>query len=173
MIKPNLDTERMGHEPNVYFYNVNRLHGLDEMCKDINLNKNCTVLEIGCFNGVSTSLFAFYAKEVYALDIWFSPKLKNEIMPAYNNINFVGGSSLDMIPTLQDAFFDMIYIDGDHSYESVKSDIQLSIPKLKKNGYICGHDYDANTKNGVYRAVNEILGIPNKVYEDQSWAFLL
>jgi predicted O-methyltransferase YrrM len=143
------------------------------MCKDINLNKNCRVLEIGSFNGVSTSLFAFYAKEVYALDVYFSPKLQNEIMPIYTNIKFVHGSSSIIIPTIENDFFDMIYIDGDHSYEGVKTDIKLSIPKLKKNGYLCGHDYDSTTKNDVYRAVNEFLGVPPTIYEDQSWAFKL
>jgi predicted O-methyltransferase YrrM len=173
MIKPKLDTERMIGITDSYFSKVNTLYGLDNLCNDIGLNKESIVLEIGSHNGVSTSLFAFYAKKVYAVDVWFSPKLKNEIMPIYKNINFIGGSSVSVIPTLENNYFDMIYIDGDHSYEAVKNDIKLSMSKLKQNGYLCGHDYDSNIKNDVYRAVNEILGIPEKVYEDQSWAFLL
>ena len=173
VIKPKLDSERMDGVADPYFFSANTLHGLDNLCKDINLNKNSIVLEIGSYNGISTSLFAFYAKEVYAIDVWFSPKLKNEIIPTYNNIIFIGGSSVSVIPTLENNYFDMIYIDGDHSYDTVKKDIEFSIPKLKKNGYLCGHDYDSNTKNDIYRAVNEILGSPMKVYEDQSWMFLI
>ena len=34
---------------------------------------------------------------------------------------------------------DMVFIDGDHSYESVKEDIVTWLPKT--NRLICGHDY--------------------------------
>jgi glyoxylase-like metal-dependent hydrolase (beta-lactamase superfamily II) len=47
----------------------------------------------------------------------------------------------------------MVFIDGDHKYESVKEDIKLWLPKTKK--LICGHDYQGED---VRRAVNEVLG---------------
>ena len=169
MNKPNLNTQRMAGETNPYFEKVNALHGLDQLCQDIGLNKDSVVLEIGCFNGISTSLFAYYAKEVHAVDIWFSPQMNSNVIPNYNNIKFIQGNSANILPTLPDNYFDMIYIDADHSYEAVKNDITLSISKLKSDGYLCGHDYDEHIKNGVFRAVNEIFGKPTKVYEDQSW----
>lgn len=36
---------------------------------------------------------------------------------------------------------DFIYIDGDHSKEQVTKDINNYLPKIKKGGLICGHDY--------------------------------
>ena len=57
---------------------------------------------------------------------------------------------------------DFIYIDGNHSYEGVKSDLELFYPKLKNGGIMMGDDYhqhdiekvfDANF--GVTKAVNE------------------
>lgn len=44
---------------------------------------------------------------------------------------------------LKDGIFDFIYIDGDHKYENVKSDI-LHAKRLinKKFGVICGDDLD-------------------------------
>ena len=32
----------------------------------------------------------------------------------------------------EDGTYDFVYIDADHSYESVKKDIELYLPKLKK-----------------------------------------
>lgn len=49
---------------------------------------------------------------------------------------------------------DFVYIDGDHSYESVKKDITLCYPLIKNNGLVGGHDYTPYTQT-VMRAVNE------------------
>jgi hypothetical protein len=50
---------------------------------------------------------------------------------------------------------DAVYIDADHSYEAVKSDLYLSYEVVKNGGFICGHDYSAEHFFGVFRAVNE------------------
>ena len=49
---------------------------------------------------------------------------------------------------------DMIFIDGDHIYSSVKKDIELWLPKLQNGGLICGHDCGYEE---VSRAVNEVF----------------
>jgi len=48
--------------------------------------------------------------------------------------------------------FDIVWIDADHSYESVARDIDLYRNKVKPGGIICGHDYDWPE---VHRAVHE------------------
>jgi len=56
----------------------------------------------------------------------------------------------------KDRSLNFIFIDGDHTYEAVKKDINLWYPKLMKNGIICGHDYKHNN-SAVCLAVDELL----------------
>lgn len=49
---------------------------------------------------------------------------------------------------------DFVYIDGNHSYESVKKDIALYYPKIKVEGLLGGHDFAQNF-SGVINAVEE------------------
>lgn len=51
---------------------------------------------------------------------------------------------------------DLLFIDGEHSYEQCKKDIENYWPKLKKGGFLLGHDY-RREQPGVIRAVNEIF----------------
>jgi hypothetical protein len=77
-------------------------------------------------------------------------------------------NSTSIMSNFPNDYFDMIYIDADHSYEGVKKDLQLSFSKIKNGGFIMGHDYGQNmekTKNvynfGVKKAVDEFC-INNK-----------
>ena len=46
------------------------------------------------------------------------------------------------LPTLQDEAFDIIFIDGDHSYEFVKSDITHAKRLVRLGGIIVGDDLE-------------------------------
>jgi hypothetical protein len=39
-----------------------------------------------------------------------------------------------------DRCLDLVFIDGDHSYEAVREDIGLWSPKVRRGGILCGHD---------------------------------
>ncbi len=65
--------------------------------------------------------------------------------------------SYDAVSLFPDEYFDFIYLDGCHLYESVKADLQDYLPKLKKTGLMCGHDYFESDIFGVVRAVNEFI----------------
>jgi hypothetical protein len=58
-----------------------------------------------------------------------------------------------------DAYFDWVYIDGNHLYEFVRQDLELSFKKIKPGGYITGDDYQAGGwwKGGVKKAVDEFI----------------
>lgn len=61
---------------------------------------------------------------------------------------------------------DLIYIDGNHTYDGCKTDILNSL-KLKPK-WISGHDY-AGWGLGVVKAVNEVFTKPDNTFSDSSW----
>jgi predicted O-methyltransferase YrrM len=65
---------------------------------------------------------------------------------------------------------DVVYIDGDHRYEFVKKDIELWLPKIKRNGIICGHDYNTNS---VKKAIRDTIEEIHRNYIDTSWLHFL
>lgn len=52
---------------------------------------------------------------------------------------------------------DWIFIDANHGYDAIKEDIQLWWPKVKKGGFLSGHDYNVYPGFGIVQAVNEFL----------------
>jgi len=73
------------------------------------------------------------------------------------------GFSSEKLATYPDEFFDLIYIDADHSYEAVKQDSDLAKRKLKQGGIIVFNDYMmfdhlyAHEPYGIVQVVNEII----------------
>lgn len=66
--------------------------------------------------------------------------------------------------------YDVIYIDADHAYDSVKADIEAFAPLLSPGGFLAGHDYHDGFP-GVVRAVDEFRGDrPLTRFADSSWA---
>ena len=71
-----------------------------------------------------------------------------------NNISLHEGYSDKILNSIDISYIDMVFLDGGHSYETVKKDLKILITKLKKNKIIICDDY--NLKNyGVKRAVDE------------------
>jgi hypothetical protein len=156
----------------------NTLHGLNDLIQE-NVKKDYIVVEIGCWRGVSSELIANYCKLLYCIDPWEpyeEQKDINEVLKAekefdertkkYNVIKYKLKSE-DAVSFFEDKSIDLIYIDGNHTYECVKKDIELWKPKIKNKGYICGHDYILKE---VKTAVDEIFYDHNiKTYSDTSW----
>lgn len=56
--------------------------------------------------------------------------------------NILRGWSKDILPTRPLESYDLVYIDGDHCFEGVSSDIALSCPLVKEGGILCGDDLE-------------------------------
>jgi hypothetical protein len=50
-------------------------------------------------------------------------------------------ASLDAAPYFNTGQLDFVYIDADHNFDSVKSDILAWWPKVRDGGLLCGHDF--------------------------------
>jgi hypothetical protein len=72
-----------------------------------------------------------------------------------DNVNIFKGKSVDFLKSIDDDSLDMVYIDASHEYQDVKMDLELSFHKVKKDGFICGHDYVSPRFDSVVTAVNE------------------
>lgn len=74
----------------------------------------------------------------------------------------LGMDSINAAAQINDGSMDFVFLDGDHSYEGVIADIAAWVPKVRKGGWIGGHDYDNDHPDydfsGVKRAVDEVFG---------------
>ncbi len=84
-------------------------------------------------------------------------------------IRTVGIPSPKASDTFEDCTQDVIYIDADHGYGSVKADIEAWMPKVRIGGLLCGHDY-MDGWPGVTMAVDEMLpGVARPVGHIWCW----
>lgn len=129
------------------------------------------IVEIGSYLGRSTCALAESTPGiVWAIDNFYGPtdgcpvpdretifdrfwaNLKDEIVSG--KVIPVKANYADVEPWVAD----MIFIDGDHQYESVKADIVKWKPFVANGGLLCGHDLDFRFP-GVEQALNEL--VPN------------
>jgi predicted O-methyltransferase YrrM len=76
--------------------------------------------------------------------------------------------ALNLVPN----HLDLAFIDGDHSYEAVKHDIQNWKKKVRPGGILAGHDYHSDFP-GVVLAVQDCLKDQFQVGEDNVWFTLV
>lgn len=85
------------------------------------------------------------------------------------NITPIVGDSRKVMPTLTDKF-DVIFLDGEHKNPILSEDIELSLPLLKHDGILCGHDY-SNSWPDVISEVDKLskrLGKNIRFYENST-----
>ena len=87
-------------------------------------------------------------------------RFKDQIAAGQVELN--RGYSTDELEKFADGYLDWIYIDGNHMYEYVKKDLEMSLVKTKVGGVIAGDDYHSGGwwGDGVIRAVTEFTDNP-------------
>ena len=88
--------------------------------------------------------------------------------PVKDVINLVILSSFEASQRYKDKSLDFVFIDADHNYWSVLSDIKAWRPKIKTGGYIGGHDY-CSAWPGVIKAVDEVFKKEERTISHISW----
>jgi predicted O-methyltransferase YrrM len=142
--------------------------------------KASNIVEIGCWKGRSTKCLLEASQGVVhaidhfkgtsaAEDPWSGflaeeQDIYKEFMENVGNdpnVKVYKMGSAEAVEYFEDGSLDMVFIDGDHTYDAVKKDIELYMPKIKKGGILCGHDY--KSFKGVTEAVNEKFDTINVV----------
>ena len=76
-------------------------------------------------------------------------------------------TSAEAAAEFEDASLDWVYVDGNHLYEYVQTDLALFSPKVRPGGLLAGDDYGAAGwwDDGVRRAVDRFLVTQAGAYE--------
>lgn len=152
------------------------------LCMYVNdrIGKDIVVVEIGSYTGISASIFNSVFDDVYCVDAWTSGYDDTDIASRQNmeeveaafdkqiagtTIQKLKGSSAEMAKHFEDGSVDLVYIDADHTYDGVVRDINIWMPKVKKGGYLAGHDY-VEGWGGVLPAVNDTIGVPDETFAE-------
>lgn len=87
-----------------------------------------------------------FGMEYYELELLYN-FVKNRFFnyPEYELRRECSGPFLEGI---LDGSLDAVYIDGDHSLDTVRDDLEKARHAVKEGGWICGHDYDLNHEKG-------------------------
>lgn len=131
---------------------------------------NLKIAEIGVLNGRLTAMWnvKLINKSIdfnyYAIDnrVNLRETLETNIKPVIDNVTIINKSSELASLDFPDEFFDLVYIDADHTYDSVISDIKYWLPKVKHNGCLAGDDYNYKAFPGLVKAVDDLFEIEKK-----------
>ena len=129
------------------------------LCKEC---KPYVVLEIGTYHGHSGGYMLsalgdnkkgfLYTIESNKENIDIAQEKLSTVSQQFKILYGASSSSRKGIPLIKglwDKSIDFLFVDGDHSFESVKSDLELYEPFVTKGGVIACHDYDGITKNSI------------------------
>jgi len=117
-----------------------------------------TVLEIGSGWGLFTRSALEVVDRVVTIDPIPHPRMFAENTKGFENqIERITATSQDTLKKLSDKSFDLIFVDGDHSYEAVKSDLEQAYRISKKIILLddVWHNHNYDKMYGVMQAIGE------------------
>lgn len=146
------------------------------------LDNGSSILEVGSYCGASTTAFGLGILNkdctIYCLDCWKDYQVQDDFsllqysMPSTDlnvlesflaNTSFLEdkilllkGTSQQFKGILPKKYFNLIFIDAAHDYQSVVEDIGIALSSLAPGGLLIGHDYHSYG-HGVINAVNDLI----------------
>jgi hypothetical protein len=130
------------------------------------LDKDLIICEIGVFKGDYSKIIynTLKPQELHLIDlfdgqhpsgdkdgkniVWANLNEEYNKLKSWSNENknilLHKGKSYEILEEFENDYFDIIYIDGDNSYEGVKKDFDLYSTILSENGVIIIHDTDTS-----------------------------
>jgi hypothetical protein len=157
----------------------------DAILKRLPKDKKIIGAEIGVWQGkTSAKLLAGRLNlTLYMIDPWVVPKKESSYYKSGDDnarknqaqhnkdyhttlkkVKFAGDRAIikkmyshEFVKLVKNDSLYFVFIDGDHSYDGCRIDIQMWLPKIKIGGFISGHDYNHPRLPGVRKAVDEFF----------------
>jgi len=136
-------------------------------------NEDLIIAEVGSRSGINakTILLSMKVEKLYLIDPYtpyldggtfltqedqdaYYVEMYNNMKQFLDRVIFITRPSILASKLFEDEYFDYIYLDANHNYESVMTDQKSWFPKVKKGGFISGHDIGYPD---VIKAVNDFI----------------
>jgi predicted O-methyltransferase YrrM len=155
-------------------------HGAEVLAL-VERHRPMVTVELGSWRGASAIALARLVRqwrgEVFCVDTWMGtaadvpggPLMLAEcarsarLACVSGSIRFINATTLDAA-TWWTLPVDFLYVDADHSYQSVRDDLAAWVPHVRAGGLIAGDDYESTVFPGVTRAWDEFEA-------QRSWRF--
>jgi hypothetical protein len=180
--RPHLDYPRLGRD---HFNNARAFFDRSDMLLAMRPEKGLVIGEVGVGDGrfsrfliehmrprhfVAIDLFDLHEKP----ELWGRPPetvfgtrthrafYTEQFPDVADRMTVLQGQSHECLAGLPDDMFDILYIDADHTYESVRRDAAAGASKVKLGGLLVFNDYTlydhlGEMPYGVVQAVNELI----------------
>ncbi len=124
-------------------------------------NKISKGIELGTYEGeYASEILKIWTGDLYLIDIWCRMDTQNyndscnredyinvmhkccqNIEDNKDRCHMLRMRGNDAVKLFSDESLDFIYLDANHKFDSVYSDMKLWLPKLRKGGVFAGHDF--------------------------------
>jgi hypothetical protein len=160
----------------MYELETKHIHNLKPLTNRIELLKHLppggTAAELGVDRGDFSELIleTNSPRKLHLIDCWDSTRYNKDLQNSVENkfahyiekdkVKIHIGLSTSVHDKFPDKYFDWIYIDTDHSYETTKMELELYKNKMKDTGIIAGHDFIVGNWSGMVK-----YGVIEAVFE--------
>ena len=146
-------------------------------------NKYEDIIDVGTGPGFSAMYFAQALKDegieskVQTIDTGPNISMTTGVLKEFSlegYVNFIVGSSTDVLPSFKPESYDFVLIDGEHSYEQTKIDFENSYKLLRPGGCIAFHDVYPRPENSpgsrnvveeFAKELGDVVFFPEEVFD--------
>ena len=102
-----------------------------------------------------------YFKYILQKDPYTLEAVSDLLKKFKQNVHLIKGNSNRLLQKIDMSKIDYVFLDGGHTYETVKNDLYYSKPVLDNNGTILCDDYGLGYAPGVKQAIDEFVAENN------------
>jgi len=143
-----------------------------------------TGAEIGVYRGdYSYSLCKHNPQaQVYCIDAWLpynnhgsyreqqeNMKYTEQRLGCFTNANVIQSTSIDALDRFADGALDFVYIDANHTFPHIATDLFYWSQKVRSGGIVSGHDYLPNPRPDGLCQVREVVTAYAEAFNIHNW----